>query len=75
MAEKEKEKLERDLKSAFELVKSWREDAAEVFVRYGLAEKTEDVKITKKVPEEKVRKLARGCGCGCVLSVEFEYEQ
>ena len=56
-------KLDEDLTVARKLLDDWLAHPEEVFVKYGLAEKTADVKITKKVS---------GCSCGCCAGARYE---
>lgn len=62
---KSTKELERDLEKARNLLRSWSEDTAGVFLQYGLASRREDVTVKTTGSE---------CGCGCILGIEFEYQ-
>jgi hypothetical protein len=74
----DKDKLQEDLEAAQELLDTWASDPAEVFQKYGLASKKQDVKVKYANPRVKPtmqgKGTAPGCGRGCIVAVEFEYE-
>ena len=68
------EKLNQDLLNAEKLLSTWIKDPAEVFVKYGLADSKEDVKITVKKPDEPPTLKSTYCGCACAMTLEFEFQ-
>jgi hypothetical protein len=70
------EKLKGDIAAAASLLKTWEKDPAAIFVKYGVAKKKEDVKLSLKRTEEDGRKIGKGwCCCGCAFTCELQFEK
>lgn len=71
------EELKRDIKVNEAVRKQWQVDPAQVFVKYGLADKVEDFQVKKAVIGVKASRTTNEeikCACGCAFSVELEAE-
>ena len=62
-------KLDEDLKAARKLLDEWIKNPADVFVKYGLADKPNEFKATSPKGA-----AVLNCSCGCVGGCEYQKE-